>query len=92
MGAEHSSDKRFKNHGYKVVSVQPNSPISKTDIEPYLDYICYEPDVDTSGGLDSILLNFEDKPIEVQVYNIVTRIKRDVTIVPSYRWGGDSLL
>ena len=91
MGAEESFQD-YSNHGYRVLDIEEGSPISKTDIERFVDFICYEPDSSDSSGLDKVIKSFEEKEMSIQVYNVITRMKRTVIIVPSYNWSGFDLI
>ena len=92
MGGSESS--LYPNYGYRVLNIMPNSPISNTNIRRMVDFICYEPKTQEDPTLSEILQYHNDKNLKLtlNIYNFITREKREVTFYPNNEWGGDSLL
>lgn len=90
MGGTESS--LYPNHGYRILKIATDSPITKTDIQPMLDYICYEPSSENDITFSEIIEKNIEKEMDMVVYNLISQDKRIVKITPSKKWGGPSLL
>ena len=90
MGGSESS--LYPNHGYRVLNIQENSPISHTNIHEMVDFLWYDPESVHDPTFSEILQKHENETIEITVYNMINREKRQVEICPNKNWGGDSLL
>ncbi|CAI2358733.1 unnamed protein product [Moneuplotes crassus] len=90
MGSSDST--LYPNHGYRILDILPDSPISETDARVMVDFICHEVSGQDDLTLSEKLKKFEGKELELVVYNFISQEKRIVTICPNQNWGGDSLL
>eukprot|EP01017_Pseudomicrothorax_dubius_P026035 TRINITY_DN2873_c0_g1_i4.p1 TRINITY_DN2873_c0_g1~~TRINITY_DN2873_c0_g1_i4.p1 ORF type:complete len:394 (-),score=105.09 TRINITY_DN2873_c0_g1_i4:32-1213(-) len=87
--------------GYRVLKVSPASPAEKVGLQPFLDFIVDlgTPHIDASEivakKLDffAVLSRSEDKEIMLKVYNIRSRLIRELKVTPNKGWpSADSLL
>ena len=69
-------------HAYRVLSVRPNSPAAKANLQPYLDYILYNPEMNDNVLFSEFLFKNLTKPLTLSVYNLASRETRDVTMMP----------
>ncbi|KAF7314309.1 Golgi reassembly stacking protein 2 [Mycena kentingensis (nom. inval.)] len=74
-----------------VLRVSPNSPASKTSIEPLFDFVAgFEDDSLTStidvAALERIVANHENNTLNLLVWNAKSRETRVVPVVPSRAW------
>lgn len=78
--------------GYRILSVDPGSPMSALRIAPMLDFIVY-PDLVEQDVIpfEEYLSLSENKQISLTLYNIITRSSRQAKIVPR-KWDGPGLL
>ncbi len=76
--------------GYRIISVDPGSPVSVHPVEPMLDFIVYPTEKETLSFEDFLVKN-ENQPITLTLYNIVTRKIREIVITP-HKWEGKGLL
>eukprot|EP00826_Nyctotherus_ovalis_P012484 TRINITY_DN13307_c0_g1_i4.p2 TRINITY_DN13307_c0_g1~~TRINITY_DN13307_c0_g1_i4.p2 ORF type:complete len:205 (+),score=56.19 TRINITY_DN13307_c0_g1_i4:155-769(+) len=74
--------------GYRITSIDPDSPLSNLGIEPMLDFIVY---ADVVTPFEEYLSNNENKETTIKLYNIVTREFRELTATPR-KWQGEGLL
>jgi hypothetical protein len=83
-----------QNCGYRTVDVQPGSPADQAGLVSYLDFIIAANGValDKGDQLTKSIGKSEDCKLSLKVYNALHSTTRDVVVVPSRRWGGDSLL
>jgi hypothetical protein len=91
MGNEASSDYC----GYRVLSVQPNSPGEEAGLDPYFDFVVAANNVQLLSE-DNVFLDIisehEAKDLELIVYNSKRDETRSCTIKPTRDWGGNGLL
>ena len=77
MGNEHSpgviGNTFLPDHGYRVVEVRPNSPAGKAGLEPFLDFVLYQPTNDSNRKLlfSEYLQENIGKEIILKVYNMI---------------------
>ena len=90
MGGSESSSE-YQNHGFRVLNIFPNSPVSKTNIRRMVDFIWYEPESEEDLTFHQIIENNKNKKMKIVVYNLINQDKRIVDIIPSDSWGGKSL-
>eukprot|EP01022_Parablepharisma_sp_SALTPOND_P002752 TRINITY_DN1111_c0_g1_i1.p2 TRINITY_DN1111_c0_g1~~TRINITY_DN1111_c0_g1_i1.p2 ORF type:complete len:450 (+),score=43.76 TRINITY_DN1111_c0_g1_i1:2551-3900(+) len=79
--------------GYRIVSVDPGSPISQFPIEPMLDFIVYpeQGSPTETASFEEFLVKNENNPTTLTLYNIASRKMRKISIVPR-KWDGKGLL
>lgn len=82
--------------GYRILSIEPNSPLSEaTPTEPLLDYIAL-PDgnafLRTVSNFASFLDKSSGKEIELTLYNMANRCRRKVKVAPKKFSNGPCLL
>lgn len=88
-----NSNYKPEDYGYRVVSVLDDSPALKGGIEPQLDFIKYNPVQHEGLLLSEYLSSYEDKEINLCIYNIIQQDVRMVKIVLTRDWGqGNTLL
>ncbi|TFK27988.1 hypothetical protein FA15DRAFT_665743 [Coprinopsis marcescibilis] len=101
MGAEQST----ASHGFvpvkglHVLRVTPSSPASKTDIEPYFDFVVgFEGDTPSpkhhdidATQLEKIVESHEGKILNLLVWNSKSQSTRGVSVVPSREWSQSHL-
>lgn len=64
MGGSESSSLQsplYPNHGYRIMNIKENSPITKTDIRRMVDFICYEPESETDTSFTEIISEKKEK-------------------------------
>lgn len=82
--------------GLRVLNVQEGSPFSKSDLQPFDDYIVEV--LDTAPGFllrrdfAKYVFLHEGKSIQLLVYSILRRRTRKVEVTPSRDWGPASNL
>lgn len=59
---------------------------------PMVDFIIYDPKTMNNFGFYQVIQANKNKPMFLSVYNLISRESRQVRVIPSCRWGGDSLL
>jgi len=69
-------------HAYRVLSVKPKSPAAKANLQPYLDFILYNPEMNDNVLFSEFLFKNLTKEVTLSVFNLVSRESRDVTIMP----------
>jgi hypothetical protein len=79
--------------GYRILSVDPGSPFSGITIHPMLDFIVYPltTTAEIPGEFEQYVAANENKEIELTLYNIVARNKRNIKVMPK-KWQGSGLL
>lgn len=81
--------------GYHVLRVQDGSPGFQAGLEAFFDFIVaidntrLNQDNDT---LKELLKSNVEKPVKMTVYSSKSQDVREVTIMPSHKWGGQGLL
>ena len=77
-----------------VLNVEASSPAEKSGLRPSSDYLLGTSDqvFHDENELAEVCLSFVGQPISVYVYNSVDERVRQVTLTPSYKWGGKGLL
>ena len=91
MGNQSST--HFDNYAYRVVTLAQDSPASLAGIEPHIDFIKYNPEVNNDLLFSEFLAMKEDIEITLVVYNLISRKNRVVAITPNKQWeNADSLL
>lgn len=80
--------------GYRVIHVQPGSPIEEGGLQSYLDFILSANGTVLRGGNDfAVLVNQHvGQRLNLQVFNILTQEEREEVVVPRQDWGGAGLL
>ncbi|CAK5284308.1 unnamed protein product [Mycena citricolor] len=98
MGAGQSTQQDFAaappSHALHVLRVTPDSPASKTGIEPLFDFVVgFQGDSQTSrsqnidaSSLERIVESHEGRPLNLLVWNSKSRETRIVPVVPSRSW------
>ena len=86
MGNDPSSHKNC----LRVITISPNSPASKTDLQPFTDFIVniFNPPSDFNISTDfyKYVIQHENQEIKILVFNLLTGINRLVLITPSRIW------
>ena len=81
--------------GYRVLGVQANSPASACGLVSFFDFVVAA-DGAALKELDSTFIEkikaSEDKALTCEIFNIKSKTKREVEIVPKRNWGGQGLL
>lgn len=92
----YTSAKLSHRHGFQILKVHPNSPISEARLFPYFDYIISINGVEVSPDIPNIIgemaKNHINKPLKLTIYNGRQDEEREITIVPRTGWGGEGLL
>lgn len=80
--------------GYRVINVQPGSPLEEGGLQSYLDFILSVNAVTLRGGNDfAAFVNLHvGERLNLQVFNILTQEVREEVVVPRQEWGGAGLL
>ena len=81
-------------YGYRIVEVAPNSPVSETDLMPFVDFIVSVGGVrlvESQMTLQELVKPNENCTVVLEVYSLLTETMRDVPVVPR-TWEGDGLL
>lgn len=81
--------------GYRILEVADNSPASKADLIPFLDFIVKlneTPLMESQIPFHELLRNNVDCPVTLTIYNLLTDQERDVLITPQENWGGTGVL
>lgn len=78
----------------RVLGVENNSPAEISGLIELKDYLLGTSTISFSSTavLSDVLVQHEDKTIELYVYNIESDIVRVVTLMPTACWGGNGLL
>lgn len=83
-------------HGYQILHIEPNSPASNARLIPYFDYIASVNGVmivqESPNVVAEMAASNIEKPLRFVIYNAKQDSTREVTIVPSRKWGGSTLL
>ncbi len=87
-----SDSNLYPNHGYRILDIIPDSPISETDARVMVDFIWHDVSSQEDLTLSERLQKYEGKALELTLYNFISKQKRVVTIYPNKNWGGESLL
>ena len=66
--------------------------MSKTKIVPFIDFIQYDDKKMGNFGFSQVVEANKGKPMNLNIYNLISKQTRQVRITPSNKWGGDSLL
>lgn len=78
-----------------MLGVQPKSPASGAGLVSFFDFVV-ECDGVELKELDSTFIDkikgSENKPLKCKIYNIKSRMSREVAITPSRSWGGQGML
>lgn len=81
--------------GYHVLKIQENSPGHVAGLEPFFDFIIaingIRLDQDNNTLKDTLVANVE-KPVKLLVYSSKTMNLKEVTLVPTNKWGGQGVL
>ncbi|KAJ3976365.1 GRASP55/65 PDZ-like domain-containing protein [Lentinula raphanica] len=94
MGASQStSEAHTPSQALHVLRVTPSSPASRTDIEPFFDFIVgFEGDSLSSHNnidinkLETLVESHEGRVLNLLVWNSKTELTRVVSIIPSRKW------
>lgn len=80
-------------YGFRVIRVEPGSPLEEAGLQSYLDMLLSANGVRlvSEDRLAAIISKSENCPILLRVFNVLTRKTRDATVVPR-QWGGSGLL
>lgn len=87
------------NSGYRILSVDENSPISELPVEPMLDFILYPPPKPSNSTtpddqwprFEEWIRTSEGKEVEMWFYNMASQSKWNAKITPR-KWSGKGLL
>ena len=80
--------------GYRVIQVQPGSPLEEGGLQSYLDFIVSANGTPLRAGNDfaTIVSRNVGGQLALQVFNILTQETREEVVVPRSDWGGAGLL
>lgn len=84
-----------KEHGYRVHHVEPNSPGAQAGLTSILDYIVVANGIrvdQEDGQLVQMIVESQDRPMRLCIFNTHTLRTREVTLTPNDKWGGSGLL
>ena len=76
--------------GYRIVSIDNDSPISKSKVTPMIDFIIPS-NQNPDESFEEFLANNEDREVHLDIFNIVSKKIRRIMITP-HRWNGKNLL
>eukprot|EP00826_Nyctotherus_ovalis_P017053 TRINITY_DN14985_c0_g1_i17.p1 TRINITY_DN14985_c0_g1~~TRINITY_DN14985_c0_g1_i17.p1 ORF type:complete len:270 (+),score=59.58 TRINITY_DN14985_c0_g1_i17:142-951(+) len=74
--------------GYRVVSVDNGSPMSKFGIEPMTTFILYS---DQHPPFSEFIGENENRPVSLTLFNMITRERKEIDLIPQ-KWSGPGLL
>jgi len=74
--------------GYRIVSIDNGSPMSKLGIEPMLNFVLYS---DQDPPFNEFIAEHENRQVKLTIFNIVTREAKKVAVIPK-KWNGPGLL
>lgn len=93
MGNKSSTEDR---KGLRITKISPQSPASKTDIQPYVDFIVNLHGVEKNFNIDTDFYKYiianENKTLVFIMYNILTKKQRYIELIPSRDWPGADFL
>lgn len=80
-------------YGFRVIRVEPGSPLEEAGLQSYLDFLLSANGVRlvSEDRLAAIVSKSVDCPVLLRVFNVLTRKTREATVVPR-QWGGPGLL
>ena len=73
--------------GYRILSVDENGPMSQISLEPATDFIIHPDDPLYPRSFEETITCSQGKPIELSVYNLLTKSIRKITVTPSFAKG-----
>ncbi|TNV74027.1 hypothetical protein FGO68_gene6471 [Halteria grandinella] len=73
---------QYSNFAYRVLSVDTDSPASHAGLQPYLDFILYNPEANDQTLLSEFLQNSLETPLTLTIYNFINQQTRTVTLTP----------
>lgn len=78
----------------RILDIQAGSPAAMAGLEPQVNYLLgtVTESFENEEILGEVLYEHEDQVLEVYVYNTKSDIVRIVTLLPSFKWGGEGLL
>lgn len=83
-------------YGYQILHIEPNSPASNVRLIPYFDYIASVNGViviqESPNVVAEMAASNIDKPLRFVIFNSKNDSLREITIIPSRKWGGATLL
>ncbi|GBG29771.1 Golgi reassembly-stacking protein 2 [Hondaea fermentalgiana] len=83
-------------HAYRVLLISPGSPLGKSGLVPWFDFIVRAGEVDlvavdvvewNEESFQRLVVASEGQPLRLTVYNCKNRSLREVVFTPSKRWG-----
>eukprot|EP00512_Aurantiochytrium_limacinum_P009135 CAMPEP_0171545480 /NCGR_PEP_ID=MMETSP0960-20121227/4098_1 /TAXON_ID=87120 /ORGANISM="Aurantiochytrium limacinum, Strain ATCCMYA-1381" /LENGTH=362 /DNA_ID=CAMNT_0012093441 /DNA_START=55 /DNA_END=1139 /DNA_ORIENTATION=+ len=83
-------------HAYRVLLISPGSPLSKSGLVPWFDFIVRAGEVDlitedvigwNEEAFQRLVVASEGQPLRLSVFNCKNRTLREVVFTPSKRWG-----
>ena len=78
----------------RVLTVEPKSPAAVAGLVPAKDFLLgtTHQTLDSTATLAALLHEYQDRVIEVYVYNVDSDVVRVVALMPTLSWGGPGLL